>query len=138
MSLTAISAATQILANASKTLDSVREQAKGSKDAALKESINNLWDLFLDLRAAVLRVGEENAELKATAGPKIRQVGAVNYYYKEDEGPFCQPCFDDKKKLIALTPVEEWNGGQRRQCMVCRNYFYEKPMTEFVGPIVVR
>ena len=119
-------------------LDSVREQAKGSKDAALKENINQLWDLSLDLRAAVLRVGEENAELKASAGPKTRQVGAVNYYYNGDEGPFCQPCFDDKRKLVALTPLEEWNGGQRRRCMVCKNNFYEVPMNIYPGPIVVR
>jgi len=34
-----------------KLLDSVREQAKGSKDLALKENISNLYNDLLDLKA---------------------------------------------------------------------------------------
>ena len=65
MSFTAVSAATTILSNAMKAIDSLREQAKSSKDASLKDNISKLFDSLLDLKAAVLRVEEENAELKA-------------------------------------------------------------------------
>jgi hypothetical protein len=70
--------------------------------------------------------------------PEIRQVGAVNYYYIGDKGPYCQPCYDEKGKRIFLTPPQEWNGGVRRKCEVCNKYFYEQPMTDFPGPIYVR
>ena len=70
--------------------------------------------------------------------PEIRQVGAVNYYFVGEKGPYCQPCYDEKGKLIFLTPQQEWNGGIRRKCEVCNKFFYEKPMTDFQGPIFVR
>ena len=139
MSLTTVAAATQILANALKALDSLREQSKSSKDNALKENISKLYDSLLDLKAAVLRVEEENSELRRAiaqrAGgvgkqpdPEIKQVGAVNYYFVGEKGPYCQPCYDDRRKLIALTPAQDWNNGVRRKCEVCGKYFYEKPM----------
>lgn len=68
----------QILANALKALDSLREQAKGSKDATLKENISKLYDNVLDLKAAVLRVEQENNELMA----RIRDA----------ENPALDPC----------------------------------------------
>ena len=77
----------------------------------------------------------------AVAAPpelEIRQVGAVNYYFAGDKGPYCQPCYDEKGKRIFLTPPQEWSGGIRRKCEVCNKFFYEKPMTNFPGPIVVR
>lgn len=104
-----------------KLLDSVREQAKVSKDLALKESISKLYNEMLDLKAAHIRIEEENAELRRQIAqaistdkppvPKIRQVGAVHYYYVNEEGPFCQPCYDDKSKLVRVTPLEPWSGG---------------------------
>jgi hypothetical protein len=69
---------------------------------------------------------------------EIRQVGAVNYYFAGDKGPYCQPCYDEKGKRIFLTPPQEWNGGIRRKCEVCNKFFYEKPMTDSFGPIYVR
>jgi hypothetical protein len=51
MTLTSVAAATGILSNAMKLLDSVREQAKGSKDLALKESISNLIQRFIGLES---------------------------------------------------------------------------------------
>jgi hypothetical protein len=35
--------------------------------------------------------------------PEIRQVGAVNYYFVGDKGPYCQPCYDVKGKLVLST-----------------------------------
>lgn len=74
---------------------------------------------------------EENT-VSAKREPEIRQVGAVNYYFVDEKGPYCQPCFDEKGKLIVLTPQQQWSGGVRRKCEVCNKYFYEKPMDD--GP----
>lgn len=145
MALTTVTAATQILANALSALDSLREQAKGSKDATLKENISKLWNDLLDLKGAVLRVEEENSSLKRmieeqnrTPKPQIRQTGAVNYYFVGDDGPYCQPCYDGKGKLAMLSPPQEWNGGVRRRCSLCKEFSYEKPMTEISGPLFIR
>lgn len=117
-----------------KLLDSVREQAKGSKDLALKESISNLYNDLLDLKAAHIRIEEENSELRRQIAqtadkpptPKIRQVGAVHYYFVDEEGPYCQPCYDGKSKsLVRVSPPEAWSGGQRTHCPVCHAIFQE-------------
>ena len=142
MSLTSIAAATGILSNAMNLLDSLREQAKGSKDLALKENISSLYNDLLDLKAAHIRIEEENTELRRQIAesadkppvPKIRQVGAVHYYFVDEEGPYCQPCYDGKSKsLVGVSPPEAWNGGQRRHCPVCHSIYQETKSAD--GPI---
>src|ERR1700674_5693490 len=119
MVLTSIVAEPHLLADALKALDSLREQAKGSKDAALKENISRLYDNLLDLKAAVIRVEEENSDLRRTIAqqanatgklpvPEIREVGTTIYYFIGDKGPFCQPCYDRDRKLVALTPPQDY------------------------------
>jgi hypothetical protein len=138
MSLTAVSAATQILASALKGLDSLREQSKTSKDAALKEGISKLYDTFLDLKAAVIRVEEENSGLKralaeATGKPKpeVRTVGLANYYYVGNEGPFCVPCYAvNNERLVPLMPPRQDSGGIYRRCEACGKNFWEKPIDD--------
>lgn len=96
--LTNASAATQILGNTLKALESLREQAQKSKDATLKATIIRFYDDLANLKSIVMRVVEENEELRHQLGspkPKIRQVGNVNHYYiGDDDGPYCQPCYD--------------------------------------------
>ena len=137
MALTSIAAATTILTNATKLLDSLREQAKSSKDTTLKEGISKLYDYLLDLKAAHIRVEEENAELRRqlsqpSPSPTIRQVASANYYYVGEAGPYCQPCFDSKEKLILLSPPQASSGGIYRKCYVCGKFFWEKPVDD--GP----
>jgi hypothetical protein len=133
MTLTAAAAATSLLNNALGLLKSAREQAKGSKDTSLKDTVNSLFDAILDLKEAVLFVSEENSLLRAaleskTEKPRIKQIGQAIYYFVGDDGPFCQPCYDDKKKLVIVPPAEPWSGGMRRDCLVCHNTFWEKPI----------
>jgi hypothetical protein len=141
MPLTSANAAIQILASAMRALNAAREHSKASKDTDLKADINTLYDELLALKEAVIRVTDENAELKRDLAeqrarqseapalkPELRQVGSVNYYYIGDKGPYCQPCYDDKGKSVALSPPEDWNNGIRRECPVCKEYFYEKKM----------
>lgn len=133
MPLTTIAAATTILANATKLLDSLREQTKTSKDVGLKETISKLYDEFIDLKAAHIRVGEENALLRQQSiqpterpkNPQLRQVGFANYYYLDNEGPFCQPCYSVNARLIPLAPQDRYAGGVGRKCEVCNKVFFE-------------
>jgi hypothetical protein len=136
MSLTAVAAATGILTNAMKALDSLREQAKGSKDIGLKENISQLYNELLDLKAAHIRIQEENDELRRAIAqtaerqsePKLRQQGDVHYYYQGEDGPFCQPCFLAKGKLVRLPAAADFSGGVRRQCPLCNKSFWEQPV----------
>lgn len=97
-------------------------------------------DQLLSLERAVERLESENSKLRdmiarrnqEPSEPELRHVGAVNYYFVGDKGPYCQPCYDEKGKRIFLTPPQEWNGGIRRKCKVCNKFFYEKPMD--LGP----
>jgi hypothetical protein len=138
--LTAAAAAVQLLNNTLSALKAVRERAQSSKDADLKAHISTLYDSVLSLKEAVMLVTDENSELRRRIvqqeqkppQPELRQVGAVNYYFAGDKGPYCQPCYDGKQRLVALTPPEDWSGGVRRRCVICKEYFYEKPMDE--GP----
>jgi hypothetical protein len=133
--LTKVAAATQILANSMKALDSLREQAKGSSDLTLKANISTLYDSLLDLKAAVLRVEDENAELRqairqqtdSSPKPKIRQVGRTNYYFVADEGPYCQVCYHGKaNELVMLSPKQQFTHGVGRKCEVCTKIFIEE------------
>lgn len=133
MELTTVATAVDLIGKASKALDALRERAKTSKDAALKENISKFYDDFLDLKAIILRLTEENANLRRTLAaqaekspkPEIRQVGETNYYFVGDQGPYCQPCYDDKGKLVNLMPPQRYAGGTGRQCRVCKNVFFE-------------
>lgn len=138
MELTTVAAAMDLLAKASKALDALRERAETSKDAELKESISNLYDHFLDLKELVLRIREENAELRRTVAaqaekppkPEIRQFGETHYYFVNEDGPFCQPCYDCHGRLVRLMPLQDYAGGPGRKCEVCDKVFFEsrRPM----------
>jgi predicted RNase H-like nuclease (RuvC/YqgF family) len=57
-------AASQILSNTMNALKIVRERAQMSKDNDLKEHISALYDSLLSLKEAVMRLTQENDELR--------------------------------------------------------------------------
>lgn len=131
MEISAVTAGIQIAEKAWKALETVRERAKTSKDIVLKNDVNELFDQFLDLKSAIVRLTEENSELRRTLSdkhlkPEIRQVGDANYYFVGEHGPYCQPCYDNNSKLVNLTPRRDSSDGHvGRQCLVCHHNFTE-------------
>jgi hypothetical protein len=132
MALTTATAAVQILNGTWTAIQNMRERIQASKDNVLKQSYGNLLDDFNALRVIVVKLTEENDELRRSQAekvpkPEIRQVGETNYYFVGDDGPYCQPCYDVNTKLIPLQPRQEFTGGTGRQCLVCKHAFFEVP-----------
>ena len=123
-------AALGIAEKAWKALEAVRERAQASKDVELKARIGDLYDDFLALRSVIVRLTDENADLRRSeteAKPEIRQVGEVNYYFVGESGPFCQKCYDKDGKLTMLGPrLEGYTGGPGRKCQLCGTVFHEQ------------
>ncbi|HZR65859.1 MAG TPA: hypothetical protein VFA85_11970 [Terriglobales bacterium] len=133
----ATTAAAQILSSTLAVLKTVRERAKASKDSELKGQISDLYDCVLSLKEAVMLVTDENRELLTriaalehpASKPEIKQVGFTNYYFVDEKGPFCQPCYDVNGKLIPLAPQVRYAGGLGRKCEVCNKVFFENHET---------
>lgn len=132
--------ALSLLSKTSEALNALRERSKTSKDTDLKAQISAMYDHVNDLKEAVSRLTEENRELKNENGvlkkqlnekplkPTVRQVGDTNYVVVGDKGPYCQVCHAKDGKLVDLLPLQPWNGGKRRECPVCGEFFYEQRM----------
>jgi hypothetical protein len=127
----------QLLSKTTEALNALRERAQRSKDIDIKDQINTLYDSVLGLKEVVSRLLDENKELRRQLEqqqhppeePKIGQVGETNYYFKGNEGPYCQPCYDSNPKarpLVMLSPQQQASGSLWRDCPVCRRVFYEK------------
>jgi hypothetical protein len=133
MELTTVGAALEILNKSWKALESIRERAQASKDITLKEGVGKLYDEFNSLRSVVIRLTDENTDLRRTISggakkppePEIRQVGTANYYFVGDKGPYCQPCYDVTHALVNLTPQTSYAAGTGRTCLVCKTLFIE-------------
>ena len=121
-------------------LTALRERAQRSKDVDIKEQINTLFDNILQLKDVVSRLLDENRELldenrglrrqleeqqHPGERPKIKQVGEANYYFIGEEGPFCQPCYVEKGKLVNLSPQKRTEFEVYRWCSVCKQNFSE-------------
>ncbi len=97
-----------------------------------------IYQKIVDLRDEIFELKEENLNLKEKIKNLIEEkkisekmVFEAPFYWKMDgdkkDGPLCQKCYDDYKKLIRLQALE--NGYW--QCCVCKNYFrdpsYSRP-----------
>jgi hypothetical protein len=119
MAISSVGTALDLIAKASKALDSVRERAKTSKDAALKDNISNLYDDFLDLKAVVLRLTEEVNALKAAQTRKPMVFRAPFYYQDNDETPFCPACHEARGQAFHLAK----NNAGFWTCPICKHTF---------------
>lgn len=131
MELTSVASALGIVEKIAKGFAWVKERIGTSKDADLRVEINSLYDNFLELKAKVSQVTDENAELRRKLAaqaekPEIRQVGETNYYFVGDKGPYCQPCYARNEKLVQLSPPRQNDSGTWRSCCVCKEVFCEE------------
>jgi len=105
-------------------LDNAKDIAKlieKYNDAELYKKILDLRDEIFELRENNLNLKTEIKALKEEKNINNKIVFEKPYYWLKDgdkkDGPYCQKCFDDDKKLIRLQ--EHKNG--RWYCLVCKN-----------------
>jgi len=99
------------------------------------ESLNKLGevqDALFYIREELLSQQDEKEQLIKKVKElqeELEKVESVKYitpsYWvikdnSENDGPFCQPCFDDERKLIRL----QGNGNDSWTCKKCTNIFY--------------
>jgi hypothetical protein len=138
-----------LLKNGGEALNALRERSQRTKDLDIKDQIGALYDNHLQLKEVISRLLDDNKDLRRQLEEqqqhppvelKLKQVGETQYYFKGDEQvPYCQPCYDDKRKTIAVSLQHQtaW-GSVSRTCLVCNNTFYEKKVTAPQGQITPR
>jgi len=99
----------------------IAELIKKYNDAELYQKIIDLRDEIFELRENNLNLKGKIKALKEEKKINKKIVFEKPYYWIKDgekkDGPYCQKCFDDNKKLIRLQ--ERKNGHW--YCLVCKN-----------------
>ncbi|TOG37424.1 hypothetical protein CGJ05_22765, partial [Vibrio parahaemolyticus] len=112
-------------------LDTKIDSEVSEKIQASIERLGEVQDTLFYIREELLTQQEEKEKLKkelAAAKAELEKIESVVYrapsYWvvkdnHADDGPFCQPCFDDERKLIRLQGGNNdlWN------CRKCQNNF---------------
>lgn len=121
------------MASISALLNKAGELAKKVRDKELNKNIIELQELIQRLQRQLIEVTEENKRLndevtrqrashQNETDPKLVYEESVYWSYRNGfrEGPFCQMCWDDRKKVMHLTP-----GATRGtwHCNLCHSRF---------------
>lgn len=113
------------------TLKQIKDLVGKYNDLPLMKQILDLQTEIFELQTENLKLRDELADLRRRQDQRerLQMRGPLNYYYQEgDEVPFCPKCWENEAKLIHLSAPEPWNRGIRRECRVCKETFWEKPM----------
>jgi hypothetical protein len=114
------------------TLKEVSELVKKYNDIELMKQIVQLQSQVFELQQTNLRLNEELAQERRQSATEsaMEMRGPMNYYFRQgDPVPFCPKCWEDQpRKAIHLPEAEPWSGGIRRDCRVCNETYWEKPV----------
>jgi hypothetical protein len=113
------------------TLKQVSELVKKYNDMELMKQVVELQSQVFELQQTNLRLNEELAKERRQSATEsaMEMRGPMNYYFRQgDPVPFCPKCWEGEKKQIHLPEPEPWSGGIRRDCRVCGDTYWEKPI----------
>ena len=109
---------------------SILEIAQKFGDLELKRRIVDLEDQVAELARERRRLEELSEEQRRQLEIRAKTSFKNPYWYEDgDEVPLCPKCYESSgyKLRIHLThPPEPWNGGMRRHCATCGEYFYDE------------
>jgi len=138
MDISVASTAIGLINSTVQTAKTAIELAKHTKDSDLRNSVSEVLDHILDLKAKVLELDEENRWLKQqiSARAELERRGEFGYWFKRGEtDPLCPRCYEGSGKLVYLPKAETWSGGIRRDCRICGDITWEVPMGHRRGQI---
>ena len=92
----------------------------------LADTKSQISDIKLELIAKNEQISELENQIKIQNELEFEQPYYCRVVRKDKDGPYCQKCYDDTKKLIRLQ--DEKNGTWR--CLVCSSYFRDKNYKE--------
>lgn len=110
--------------------------AKELANAVKKYNDVPLMNQVFELQSALLELQQEKMELrkaldaaesKLRARDKIEKRGQL-FYKRDDPEPICPVCWQRDERIVYLPQSQEWNGGIRRDCRVCKEVIWEVPM----------
>ncbi len=105
------------------------DNAKDIAELIKKYNDIELYQKIIDLRDEIFELREDNLRLKEKIGTFNKEKEIYKkmvfespfYWFKDGEkkdGPYCQKCYDDNKKIIRLQKIR--NGLWK--CLVCNCY----------------
>jgi hypothetical protein len=101
----------------------VNESAKKSDDLELKQGLNDLYGQFVEIKAQILDLAQENADLRMQLTQREsvkRDAKSGNYFADGDADPLCPLCWERDGKLAHLRPARpNARGVLYRRCLVC-------------------
>jgi hypothetical protein len=113
------------------TIKDISTLVKKYNDLELMKQIVDLQNQVFDLQQCNLKLQKEVADLRYLNNSDQSMVlrSPFNYYYcAEDPVPFCPTCWENDHKQIHLPEARPWSGGIRRDCRVCHQAYWEKPI----------
>lgn len=111
------------------TLTQIRGIIKKSNDRELVKLVLVLQKEVFALENEYLKVNTELTKLKREVDlrRKMHMVPPSYYYFQDgDDLPFCPVCWESRGKAIHLRTHAAGEGGFRRECLVCKQTFWEK------------
>lgn len=102
---------------------------KQGLDIEAQEKIMELRQAALDRQEENIELQKENTQLKQQLDISQKLQYEAPYYWKVDgdkkDGPYCQCCYDNNKKLIRLQQGNRSNPSLWR-CVVCEKAFHNR------------
>lgn len=139
MDITSISTALGSIKTAYELSKIIRDSSSSLEEAETKLKLSKLISVIVDTQSQISDIkielidkNERIQELENILKIQNELEFEQPYYWKisgdKKDGPYCQKCYDENKKLIRLQ--DETNGSWR--CLVCNSFFRDKNYKEEV------
>jgi hypothetical protein len=111
------------------TLKQIRRIIIRTNDRDLTKLIFDLQKEYFALESEHLKLNAKFAKLEREMDlrRKMHMCPPSYYYFQDgDDVPYCPVCWESAKKAVHLRTQSHGDGGTRRECLVCKQRFWEK------------